>query len=317
MIWVWRCAPLLFTAVLLGIVVALDPAFQRGAYWRFLLHNYFPVAILALALTPIVISAGIDLSAGSLTVLSSVIVGVLWRDAGWPIEWALLGGIAAGALAGSINGALVARGVMPLVATLATRELYRGLARRLSGVTGITGFPASLSDWWNSDFLTMPLPLIGLIAIASAAYVVMHHTWIGRMVFALGDNETAARFAGVPAPRLKVMLFTVSGTLAGLCGASVVCEYGSAKSDVFTNLELTAIAAVVLGGVKVTGGHGHIAGVLLGTISLAALLSGLNRVAAEWRDTITGSLLIVVAIVNEFALRQADRLALRKSSSSG
>jgi ribose/xylose/arabinose/galactoside ABC-type transport system permease subunit len=305
--------PMIVASVILGVLIANDPVFQRAAYWRYLGQSYFPAAILALALTPIMLTGGIDLSIGSVTVFSSVVIGTLWQDLGWPIELALIGGILAGGLAGLMNGGLISLGVMPLVATLATRELFRGLAKRLSGVFGVSGFPRQLNDIWSDNILGVPTPVLGVALAAVATYIIVHQTWIGRMLFAVGDNETAARFAGVPVRRLKLGLYAAAGLTAGVCGASVVCEYGSAKADALTSLELTAIACVVLGGVRVTGGSGHVAGTLLGTVTMAALLSGLQSVAAEWRETITGALVIAVAVGNEAALKYSDRLQLGRA----
>jgi ribose/xylose/arabinose/galactoside ABC-type transport system permease subunit len=310
-----KSVPLIVAGVILALLVANVPAFQRPAYWLYMAHRYFPEAILALALTPIVLTGGIDLSIGSVTVFASVVIGTLWQDFGWPIGWAILGGVLAGGIAGSLNGALVALGVMPLVATLATRELFRGLAKRLSGVNGVSGFPRELNRVWNDDLLGVPVPVVGIALAAVATYIIVHQTWIGRMLYATGDNVVAARFAGVPVRRLKLGLYAAAGLAAGICGASVVCEYGSAKADALASLELTAIACVVLGGVRVTGGSGRVVGTLLGTVTMAALLSGLQSVAAEWRETITGALVIAVAVGNEAALRYADRLQSRKSAS--
>jgi rhamnose transport system permease protein len=307
--------PLIVPVIILGLLIANDPVFQRAAYWRYLGQSYFPAAILALALTPIMVTGGIDLSVGSVTVFASVVIGTLWQDFGWPIGLALGGGIVAGLLAGMLNGGLVALGVMPLVATLATRELFRGLAKRASGVFGVSGFPPALNEFWSESVLGVPVPVVGIALAAVATYIIVHQTWIGRMLFVVGDNETAARFAGLPVRPLKLGIYAAAGLAAGVSGASVVCEYGSAKADAFNTLELTAIACVVLGGVRVTGGSGHVAGTLLGTVTMAALLSGLQSVAAEWRETVTGALVIVVAVSNEAALRYADRLQLGRGPS--
>ena len=231
------------------------------------------------------------------------------RDLGWPIGWAILGGVLAGGLAGALNGTLVSAGVLPLVATLATRELFRGLAKRISGVNGVSGFPEGLTDFWSDTVVGVPVPLAIILAAALLAYIVVHHTWAGRMLFAIGDNETAARFAGVPVRSLKLSIYTCAGLAAGLCGAGLVCQYGTAKADVQPNLELTAIACVVLGGVRVTGGSGHVGGTLLGAVTMAALLWGLNAVAPHWRDTITGAMVIGVAVGNESAQRYAGRMS--------
>jgi ribose/xylose/arabinose/galactoside ABC-type transport system permease subunit len=299
--------PWIVSGFILATLVLTVPAFHQPLFWLSLARQYFAPAVLALALTPVILTGGIDLSVGSVTVFSSVVIGGLWRDLGLPIELALAGGVLAGLLAGFGNGLLVSVGVLPLVATLATRELFRGLAWTLSGNTPVNRFPSQLGGWWSENLFHVPLPLLVIAGLFVVTYLVVHHTWIGRMLFAIGDNERAARFAGVPVKRLKLGLYAASGFVAGLCGAAMVLKYGAAKADAEKSLELIAIACVVLGGIRITGGGVHVAGTLLGIITVASLLAGLGSVASNWRDTITGSILVAVAITNEAAGRWAVR----------
>jgi rhamnose transport system permease protein len=297
----------LMAASIVIATVALVPAFANPSYWAALSQQFFPAAVLALALTPIILTGGIDLSIGSVTVFCSVVIGALWHGLGWPIGWAIAGGILAGLAVGLFNGVLVTVGVWPLVATLATRELFRGLAQTLSGDNPVTRFPPALGEFWRTRWLGLPpsLGAFGLLLVLT--YLVVHHTWLGRMIFALGDNEEAARFAGLPVRRVKLALYAWSGLMAGVCGAAIVMRYGAAKADAEKSLELTAIACVVLGGVRITGGSGHIAGTLLGIVTIVVLLAGLNYATSTWRETLTGTLLIAVAIANEAGQRWAER----------
>jgi ribose/xylose/arabinose/galactoside ABC-type transport system permease subunit len=299
--------PWLLAMLILGIMVSLEPAFQRPVYWLNLIQQYFAPAVLALALTPIVLTGGIDLSIGSVTVFVSVVIGVLLQDSQWSIAASITAGLLAGLLVGLLNGGLVALGVAPLVATLATRELFRGLAFTLSGDTPPTRLPDVLGEWWRSRLVGLPLPLLLIAALAVASYLFVHHTWMGRMLFALGDNEVAARFAGVPARRLKLGIYAASGLLAGLCGMALVLRFRAAKADAERTLELTAITCVVLGGIRITGGAGHVAGTLLGVVTVMALLAGLNKMPANGRDMVLGVLLVIVAVSNEAARRWAAR----------
>src|SRR5205814_4393277 len=135
----------------------------------------------------------------------------LWQGSGWPIGWARIGGILVGLMAGLVNGTLVTFGVLPLVATLASRELYRGLAYTLSGDAPENRFPTQLRDWWRLAPGGVPMTLLGISLLFLLTYLVVHHTWVGRMLYAIGDNESAARFAGVPVRRLKLGLYAWSG----------------------------------------------------------------------------------------------------------
>jgi ribose/xylose/arabinose/galactoside ABC-type transport system permease subunit len=299
--------PWLVAAAILGVTVWLVPAFGKPAYWATLSEQYVTVAVLALALTPVILTGGIDLSVGSVTVFTSVVIGVLIRDAHWPAAWALAAGVAAGLLAGVLNGALVAVGVVPLVATLATREMFRGLAFSVGGEAGVDRLPGELQDFWEAPVLGLPLSAVVIGVLFVLTYVIVHHTWVGRMVYAVGDNEVAARFAGVPVRRLKLGLYAAAGLLAGVCGSAVVLRSGAAKADAEKALELTAITCVVLGGVRITGGSGHVAGALLGTVTVVTLAAALNDVPPNRRDMVLGGLLIAVAVCNEVAGRWAAR----------
>jgi ribose/xylose/arabinose/galactoside ABC-type transport system permease subunit len=303
-----RQTPWLMAGLILLLTVLLVPAFQRPAYWLTLSQQYFAPAALALVLTPIILTGGIDLSVGSVSVFASVVIGALWRDLGLPVGWAMAAGVLTGLLAGLGNGLLVRVGVPSLVATLATRELYRGLALALSGDNPVTRFPPELGEFWAATVLGLPVPLLSIAALFVLTYVIVHHTWVGRVLYAVGDNERAARFAGLPVQRVKVGLYACSGLVAGLCGASLVMRYGAAKADAEKYLELLAIACVVLGGIRITGGGGHVAGTLLGIVTVAALLAGLREtVASAWRDTATGAVLVTVAVCNEAAARWVAR----------
>jgi ribose/xylose/arabinose/galactoside ABC-type transport system permease subunit len=183
-----RWGPLLVPLGVLAVLFVLNPTLRHPATWERMSRNWAHVALLAIGLTPIIITGGIDLSVGSIVGLSAVVAGFLWRDGGWPLEVALLSSLLAGLAAGVLNGSLVLAGISPLVVTLATLAVFRGLAYGLSGAQSVDNFPAGLRQWWEGSFLGVPHPL-GLVLIPFAlAYVFLHHTWMGRMVFALGDN---------------------------------------------------------------------------------------------------------------------------------
>lgn len=298
-------APWLVPALLLLLMVWRVPAFRHGDYWVELSHQHFTITALALVLTPVILTGGIDLSVGAVSVLTSVVIGALWRDAGLPIAGAVAGGLAAAVLAGALNGGLVLAGVYPLVATLATAELFRGFAAALSADRPVSRFPPALETLWRTDRAGLPLPVYGIAVVFMLMYLLVHQTWLGRILFALGDNERAARFAGLPVRRTKLGLYLCSALVAGVCGLTSVMEYGTAKAEADKSLELVAITCVVLGGVRITGGAGNVAGTLLGTLTLAALWNGLQDLAADWRETLIGVLLLAVAVTNETAARLA------------
>lgn len=297
---------LLSLALFVGLLAFLlqQPGPWRWSYWFSQANLYFAPALLALALTPVVLTGGIDLSVGSVTVFASVVVGLLLAKFGWPLGPALLVGLVVGALAGLVNGLLVAAGVLPLVATLATRELFRGLALSLCGETALA-LPEAAGDLWRWRPLGVPLSVWAVLLTLVVVWFVVHHTWVGRMLFALGDNATAAKYAGVPSKRLLVGLYTAVGLVAGLCGVGLVLQYPAVRADAEKTLEMTAIACVVLGGVRITGGAGHVLGTALGIATITLLLVALANVSPSVRDLLLGVLLLGVALAGEAARRWA------------
>ena len=298
----------------LAVMVFINPTLLRPANWERICRTWAGVAFLAMGLTPIVITGGIDLSVGSVVGFSAVTVGALWQSLGWPLEMALCGGLFAGLAAGMVNGAVVLTGINPLVVTLATLAVFRGFAYGLSGQRAVDNFPAGLRDWWDADWLGLPRPLCLVLLVFVLIHVFVHHTWMGRMLFAIGDNRVAARFAGVPIRTLTFSLYALSGLLGGLGGIASVCEFRSAAANEGENLELRAVACVVLGGTRITGGSGRVAGTLLGTLTLAALIEGMVSIRSTWRPMATGLLLIFIAVANEFLARLRTKVKAGISS---
>jgi ribose/xylose/arabinose/galactoside ABC-type transport system permease subunit len=303
-----RALPLLLSGLLLVwllIELLRSPGPWRTAYWFSQADLYFAPALLALALTPVVLTGGIDLSVGSVTVLVSVVVGLLLARFGWSLGPALVLGLLVGLVAGAINGLLVAAGVLPLVATLATRELFRGLALSLCGETALTIPGEQAGDLWRWHPLGLPLSIWAVALTLLVVWFLVHHTWPGRMLFALGDNALAARYAGVPARRLQIALYAGVGLVAGLCGVGLALQYSAARADAEKSLEMTAIACVVLGGIRIRGGAGHVMGTALGITTITLLLITLADAPPTARDLLLGTLLLGVALTSEAVRRQA------------
>lgn len=263
------------------------------------------VGTLAIVMTAIIITGGIDLSVGSMAALAAVVVGVLWRDAAWPIAPAALAGIATGVAAGAGNGLLVVwAGISPLVATLATMAFYSGLAMTVARAERIAGFPESFLRL--SDFAGCPASIVLLVLITCATYLALHQTPFGRWCFAIGDNPTAARFAATPVGWTRFLLYAASGLAAGLTGVLSVASRDTATPDLFRGVELQAIACVVVGGTLITGGHGGVLQTLLGLAIVSLLDIGLKFLnvrfslfSPESRMIVIGALLILFAVLNE------------------
>lgn len=256
------------------------------------------IGLLTLGMTLVIVSGGIDLSVGSLMGLSAVVFGYLWRDVQVPIPIAAFLTIALGALAGGINGVLVARlRLPPLIVTLGTFSLYRGLAEGLTGgVENYTGWPENflfLGQGYWFEIFPAQLPIL-LIAIA-CCYWCLHRARLGRALSAIGFSIEGARYAGIQVDTRLITVYVISGTLASLSAIIYVAHLGQAKADAGTGYELMAITAVVLGGTSIFGGRGTIVGSMLGLLAIALLQNGLrlSDLPAELSGILSGVLLLV------------------------
>ncbi|HET6318893.1 MAG TPA: substrate-binding domain-containing protein [Chloroflexota bacterium] len=294
-----RRAELVLAAVLAGesVIFALcAPNFATAGNAAELVRLGVEVGLLALALTPIVVTGGIDLSCGALLGLSAVVFGALWRDAGWPPAAAALGALIVGAAGGVLNGWFIARwGLPPLMVTLGSLSLFRGLAEGLTGgIQNYTGLPSQFLALGQGFLGAVPAQAPWLAMIAIVYWVLLHRSTRGRAYVAIGHNAAAAGHAGLDVGRRLLELYVASGALAALAAIIYVAHLGQAKADAGTGYELTAVTAVVLGGTAITGGSGTIIGTLIGLTTMIVLQNGLRLAAlpAELAGVLTGVLLI-------------------------
>ena len=267
-------------------------------------ENFFEVirlsvelGLLSLAMTPIVITGGIDLSVGSMMALAAVIFGAAWHDAGLPIPAAAALALLTGSLGGALNAALITRlNIPPLIVTLGSFSLFRGIAEGITHASvNYSGFPASFL-WLGQGYLGGIVPVqfpIFLMALAAYA-ILLHRSAIGRTLYVIGFSPSGARYAGVPVPRRLALLYFLSGLVASLAAIIYVAHLGQAKSDAGSGYELAAITAVVLGGTSVFGGRGTVWGTLFGLFSISILQNGLRLAAlpSEMSGVLTGTVLI-------------------------
>lgn len=235
------------------------------------------VGLVALPMTFIIITAGIDLSVGSILGLTAIVLGVGWKNLGLPLEAAILVALAVGTFAGFINGWFITRvNVPPLIMTLASLALYRGLAEGISQARSVRGYPDWFFQLGQGEVFGIPTQLWILSAAIVIAWSLLAFTVFGRSLYAIGHNETGARFSGIPVDRYKIIVYTASGFMASLAGCIFVSRVSTTRSDMGTGLELDVIAAVVLGGTSIFGGIGTIAGTVLGFIMIQLLKNGLS-----------------------------------------
>lgn len=264
------------------------------------------IGLLAIALTPVIVTGGIDLSVGSLMGLSAVVFGMLWRDWHWPIAAAAVATLVLGGAAGMLNGLLITRLRMPpLIVTLGTLSLFRGLAEGMTrGVDNFTSFPASfllLGQGFLPGGVPVQLPI--LLIVAGGYWWLLHQTATGRGLVAIGYSPEGALYAGIPVERRLTLVYTLAGLMASLAALVYVSHLGQAKADAGTGYELMAITAVVLGGTSIFGGRGTVHGTLLGLVAIVVLQNGLRLAAlpAELAGILVGGILLVTIAVERLA----------------
>ncbi|MEY4939930.1 MAG: Autoinducer 2 import system permease protein LsrD [Verrucomicrobiota bacterium] len=282
-----------------GIVVGfgtLDRQFD-------ILRHSCEIGLLALALTPVILTGGIDLSVGSLLGLCAVVFGKLWQDGGVSIPVAIALTLCSGALAGGFNAVLItAARLPPLIVTLGAYSLYRGLAEAMTrGSVTYTGFPDGFLFLGQERWLGMPTQAWVFLAVAGLVWVLVHRTTYGRTFRVIGFSPEGARFAGLPVARRLGLVYVLAGVIAATAAIIYTARLGQAKADAGLGYELFAITAVVLGGSSIFGGVGSVHGTLLGVAAIAVLKNGLATLplvmrlnaAEEFSGLLTGALLLL------------------------
>lgn len=262
-----------------------------------ILRHSVEIGLLALAMTPIILTGGIDLSVGSLLGLCAILFGKLWRDAGLSPVTAGLCTLAIGATAGGLNAGLITwLRLPPLIVTLGTYSLFRGLAEAITrGADTFTNFPASFLFLGQERWLGLPTQAWLFIPVAVGLWLLVHQTTLGRSFRAIGFSPDGARYAGLPVQRRLALVYVLAGFVAALAAIIYTARLGQAKADAGMGYELFAITAVVLGGTSIFGGVGTVHGTLLGVAAIAVLNNGLvhARQPREVAGMLTGALLLL------------------------
>jgi len=259
------------------------------------------VGLVALAMTFVIVTGGIDLSVGSILGLSAILLGVFWHNVGLPLPAAIVLALVSGTLAGLMNGVIITRfRVPPLIATLATLALYRGLAEGISQARSVRGYPEWFFFFGQGEVLGVPFQLWVLALATVVCAVILGLTAFGRATYAIGANETAARFSGIRVDATKLWIYAGAGFLSALAAVIFVSRVTTTRSDMGTGLELDVITGVVLGGTSIFGGRGTIIGTALGLILIQALKNGLalSGVKGDGTIVVIGVVLIIAILVS-------------------
>ncbi|MCX7939015.1 MAG: ABC transporter permease, partial [Thermoflexales bacterium] len=295
---------------LVVIVIVLSLLSDRFLTVNNLLNQtrlFTETALLALPMTLIIISGGIDLSVGSMLAWSAVMLGFSWQLLGLPLPLAVVVCLLTGAIGGAINGALIAYvRVPPLIATLATLAIYRGFSFGISQARSARGFPEEFAFWGQGQVGPFPTQFLILVVLIVAMHLLLARTGFGRWVYAIGNNELAARYSGIPVERVKFTLYTLSGLMAGLAAFIFTSRVTTTRADAATGLELDVIAAVVLGGTSIFGGSGSVIGTMLGLVIITLLRNGLLLTGVKGDATfmVIGLVLIAAVLINNLVRRR-------------
>jgi len=271
--------------------------------------------VLALGATFVIITAGIDLSVGTVMTLSAVMTGVFITFLGLPVPIGVLGGLLTGALAGAINGTVISKmKIPPFIATLGMLYIAKGLSLVISGLK-----PIYFNDTPSFNKIAMgsvtgaiipgfdiPNAVLIFFGAAIIANIILTKTILGRYTFALGSNEEATRLSGVNVAAWKIAVYTLAGTFAGLGGVIIASRLNSAQPALGAGYELDAIAAVVIGGTSLSGGEGTILGTVIGAFIISVLTNGLRilSVPQEWQIVITGGIVILAVYADTLRRRR-------------
>ena len=276
---IFRHETILFLVVIVALVILSIQAEQFATIDNLLNQGRFltEVSLVALIMTFVIVTGGIDLSVGSILGLSAIVLGVAWKKLGLPLPLAILVALSVGTLAGLFNGIIITRfKVPPLIATLATLALYRGLAEGISQARSIRGYPEWFFILGQGEFFGIPTQLwIVAFFTLLTGFILTYTTW-GRATYAIGANETAARFSGIAVDKTKLFIYAASGFAASLAAIIFVSRVSTTRSDMGMGLELDAITAVVLGGTSIFGGKGTIVGTFFGLTLIQILKNGLS-----------------------------------------
>ena len=299
----WTFMAFLVFVVEMVILVSMAPNMLDTYNMKNMLNNFLVVGMIALPMTLVIITGGIDLSVGSILSLSGVTMGVLWQH-GVPIWLAAVIAIVIGGIAGTINGLIIVRtGIQPLIATLATMFIYAGIALVVGGRVSIAGFPSSFYVLGTGSlFDVIPVQLVIFVVLAVVFGLLLHKTTFGRKNYFLGNNENTAIYSGVDVKKVKVTIYTLSGLVAGLGGIILGSYFSSVRGDMGDGYEFLVITACLVGGVNAYGGSGTILGTVLGTFIIGMLNQGMNmmNISSVEQKIVTGFILILAVVVQQF-----------------
>lgn len=307
--WLFRIREAGIAAVVLILILFLTLAtdnFGNPENLAIVARQIALVSILAMGMTLVILLGGIDLSVGSVVVITAVLIGRAMVNMALPIPLGILIGIAVGALAGFINGMLITRtGVPPFIITLGMMGLARGTALVITKGNSISGFPKAYLEIGQGYLGPVPYPVIIAAVLALLTHIMLSRTTFGRRIYLVGSNEEAALLSGVNVNRMKVIVYTLCSMFAATEAVVETARFSTAMGNAGTGYELTAIGAVIIGGASMNGGEGSVIGTLLGATLLGLINNGLIQlgVSSYWQQVFSGSIIILAVALDTWRRR--------------
>ena len=294
---------LLVLGLLCAVLTIASPVFLTTTNVLNILRVASLLVILAIGQTVVILTAGIDLSIGSVLTLASAIAALALK-AGIPLPLAVAAGLVVGAALGFLNGLMVAIVKLPpFIATYGMMWVAAGFAVVLLKGHVVYGFDEDFRFLGVGNVMGVPMPIVLMVAMWVPSYLLLRHTTFGRSLYAVGANQEAARLSGIKKDQILMLAYTLSGLLAAAAGLVFVARLNASEAGMGANLLLPAIAAVVIGGTSLFGGEGGIVGTLIGALIMTIVQNGMNLLGIEsvWQGVVLGALIIVAVLVDQWA----------------
>jgi ribose/xylose/arabinose/galactoside ABC-type transport system permease subunit len=291
------------------LIYSQEHVFMSSNNWLNIARQASFNAILAMGMTFVILTAGVDLSIGSIVALSSVCGGLLMYDHGWNMWPAVLVMLLAGAACGLLNGLIITIGrIPPFIVTLGTMQVFRGIALQLTNgkpIFDLTKKQPNFDVFGIRNYAGIPSPVIITAVVFVVCFLILRYTRLGLYTYAIGGNEQATRFSGVNINRYKLGVYTLMGLAAGIAGVMLSSRLNSTQPSVAQGAELDAIAAVVIGGTSLFGGEGTIVGTIIGALLMAVIRNGLNlmHVSAFYQQIVIGSVIVLAVLIDRLRRR--------------
>ena len=307
--WIKRFIPFASLIGLCVIIAVLTPKFLSTGNLGSVARQTAVITIMAMGMTMVMVSGGIDLSVGSIMALAGV-AGAFALASGAPTIVGIATSIAAGAVCGFANGAAITTlRIPPFIVTLGAMGIYRGIVLLITDGKAVVGLPSKFGYLAEGNLLGLiPVPLLIVVAIALAIHFLLSRTRLGRYCYAIGSNVEAARYAGVRVARCQIIFYLILGALAGLAGAIEAARLVTGQPTAGEGYELRVVAAVVIGGGSLSGGQGTVIGTIIGALIMGVLANGANLlgIPAFTQQIIIGAIIILAVTFDEFQRRRLE-----------